>query len=418
MHSKGIAHRDLKPSNLLFDENHHLKLCDFGCSKLEQVKARIRGSICIEMEQIKTNNNDENDTKTNTELNKRLQNVQTGALEKKATLVGTEDYISPEVLAQESSGRPADLWSLGVIIFMMISGRSPFKAHNQIQTFHNISTANYTFTDEFSPEARDLITKLLQKDPTKRLGTGEPGSDTDYHTLKSHPYFKGIDFEKLFLMPTPYNFKKFQRSTLRQQLMDQKQADESNDVILTTMATEDDITIEHQVHGVISANVVLSAHLKKKNRLGFFYKRIVTLTDEPKLYYLKSSGNKDRHKHIHLDPENTKLERLDKTKFKVIDFRGGKKHIFVFRCHDANECETWIMQICNMLDKMKNKLPSDKQALNQFKQGSQSHVNVLQKMQSQEQQNPQMAKSYISKSATKSSTNLHEQVGTFTRRPS
>lgn len=52
MHGKGICHRDLKPSNLLFDDNYHLKLVDFGCSKIEEVKKqpRIRSSICIEME--------------------------------------------------------------------------------------------------------------------------------------------------------------------------------------------------------------------------------------------------------------------------------------------------------------------------------------------------------------------------------
>lgn len=67
MHSKGISHRDLKPSNLLFDENYHLKLCDFGCSKIEEVKkpqARLRASICIEMDQngnkIVTNSQGEN----------------------------------------------------------------------------------------------------------------------------------------------------------------------------------------------------------------------------------------------------------------------------------------------------------------------------------------------------------------------
>lgn len=70
-------------------------------------------------------------------------------------------------------------------------------------------------TDDFSPEAKDLISKLLLKNPHQRLGTGEYGSDRDYNALKSHPYFKGIDFDKVFLMRTPYNFKKFQRSTLR-----------------------------------------------------------------------------------------------------------------------------------------------------------------------------------------------------------
>jgi len=50
---------------------------------------------------------------------------------------------------------------------------------------------------------------LLKKNPNERLGAGHPGSLTDYDHLKGHPYFKGIDFDKVFLMITPYNFKKF-----------------------------------------------------------------------------------------------------------------------------------------------------------------------------------------------------------------
>ena len=59
MHSKGISHRDLKPSNLLFDENNHLKVVDFGCSKLEEVKKqpRLRSSICIEINPQDQQNN-------------------------------------------------------------------------------------------------------------------------------------------------------------------------------------------------------------------------------------------------------------------------------------------------------------------------------------------------------------------------
>ena len=117
--------------------------------------------------------------------------------------------------------------------------------------------------------------------------------------------------------------------------MDQKHQDESNDVILTTMGHDDDI-IEQKVQQRFSANIVLTSNLKKKNRLGFFYKRIVTLTDEPKLYYLKETKERDRHKHINLDPETTRLERLDKTKFKILDLSRNKKLLtFVFRCHDA-----------------------------------------------------------------------------------
>jgi 3-phosphoinositide dependent protein kinase-1 len=98
---------------------------------------------------------------------------------------------------------------------MMISGKSPFKGQNQQQTFLNIKNGNLNFTEDFPSEAKDLITKLLCMDPSQRLGAGPYGSENDYVALKSHPYFKNIDFDKVFLMETPYNFKKFQRSTLR-----------------------------------------------------------------------------------------------------------------------------------------------------------------------------------------------------------
>ncbi len=82
-------------------------------------------------------------------------------MKKRGTLVGSEDYIPPEILKEEESGPSADLWSLGVIIYMMISGRSPFKGPNQSQTFNNIKNGQIHFTEDFSPESKDLITKLL-----------------------------------------------------------------------------------------------------------------------------------------------------------------------------------------------------------------------------------------------------------------
>ena len=82
-------------------------------------------------------------------------------MQKRGTLVGSEDYIPPEILKEEQSGPSADLWSLGVIIFMMISGKSPFKGSNQNQTFMNIRNGHINFTEDFSPEAKDLISRLL-----------------------------------------------------------------------------------------------------------------------------------------------------------------------------------------------------------------------------------------------------------------
>jgi 3-phosphoinositide dependent protein kinase-1 len=74
---------------------------------------------------------------------------------------------------------------------------------------------NYQFTTDFDDVSKDLVSRLLTKDPELRLGSGFFGSDYDFLALKRHPFFKGLDFDKVFLMPPPYNFKKFQRSTLR-----------------------------------------------------------------------------------------------------------------------------------------------------------------------------------------------------------
>jgi serine/threonine protein kinase len=72
-------------------------------------------------------------------------------------MVGTEDYIAPEILKLQESGPSADLWSLGVIIYMMISGISPFKGANQIQTFQNIQSGILLFTSDFDDNSKDLI---------------------------------------------------------------------------------------------------------------------------------------------------------------------------------------------------------------------------------------------------------------------
>jgi serine/threonine protein kinase len=64
-------------------------------------------------------------------------------MKQKGTMVGTEDYISPEILEEKVSGPAADLWSLGVIVYMMLTGESPFKSQSQFITFRNIRDVKY-----------------------------------------------------------------------------------------------------------------------------------------------------------------------------------------------------------------------------------------------------------------------------------
>lgn len=84
---------------------------------------------------------------------------------------------------------------------------------------------------------------------------------------------------------------------------------------MTTMGMEDDSIIYDDNNKYGSSSVIFKTHLKKRNRFGFFYKRTVTLTDEPKIYYRKQN---ELSKEIHLHPDSIRLERLDKTKFKIL----------------------------------------------------------------------------------------------------
>lgn len=79
-------------------------------------------------------------------------------------------------------------------------------------------------------DAKDLIRSLLKKDPSERLGVGQYGTPNDMNALKNHPFFKTIDFSKVFLMIPPFDFNKYKRSSLRRILVEQKQIDESNDI--------------------------------------------------------------------------------------------------------------------------------------------------------------------------------------------
>jgi calcium/calmodulin-dependent protein kinase I len=132
LHSRGIAHRDLKPENLLSvgsGDQEIIKVADFGLSK---------------------NFGDE----------------------KMMTSCGSPGYVAPEVLECETYGKEVDMWSIGVIIYILLVGYPPFYADNDPALFKKIMACEYEFGegwDVISESAKDLIRKLLVKDPKKRL---------------------------------------------------------------------------------------------------------------------------------------------------------------------------------------------------------------------------------------------------------
>lgn len=111
--------------------------------------------------------------------------------------MGTPLYVSPEMLHDTKSLPASDLWALGCIIYRMHVGKVPFEDKSETATFEKILNRELIFPADanLSDTTKDVIDKLLQVNPIKRIGAGRPGSDNDLRALKAHPYFENTDFE-------------------------------------------------------------------------------------------------------------------------------------------------------------------------------------------------------------------------------
>lgn len=169
LHSYGIVHRDLKPDNLLITALGHIKLTDFGLSKM--------GLMSLA-----------------TNLYEGYLDRDTRQFSDKQVF-GTPEYIAPEVILRQGYGKPVDWWSMGIILYEFLIGCVPFFGETPEELFAHTVNDDIEWPDEedwsVQPEAKDIITVLLQQSPRDRLGTG--GS----HEVKDHPYFFGVDWNSL-----------------------------------------------------------------------------------------------------------------------------------------------------------------------------------------------------------------------------
>ncbi|RXG47997.1 hypothetical protein VDGE_04427 [Verticillium dahliae] len=153
LHKSDIVYRDLKPENILLDANGHIALCDFGLSKANLTQNATTNTFC-----------------------------------------GTTEYLAPEVLLDESGyTKMVDFWSLGVLVFEMCCGWSPFYAEDTQQMYKNIAFGKVRFPrDTLSQEGRNFVKGLLNRNPKHRLG-----ATLDAEELKRHPFFADIDWDIL-----------------------------------------------------------------------------------------------------------------------------------------------------------------------------------------------------------------------------
>ncbi|XP_029119205.1 probable serine/threonine protein kinase IREH1 isoform X1 [Elaeis guineensis] len=186
LHSLRVVHRDLKPDNLLIAHDGHIKLTDFGLSKVGLINSTddLSGPA---VSGTSLYGEDEPQVSPSDHLNQRERR-------KKRSAVGTPDYLAPEILLGTAHGASADWWSVGVILFELIVGIPPFNAEHPQTIFDNILNRKIPWPrvpEEMSFEAQDLIDKLLTEDPHQRLGAKGASE------VKQHVFFKNINWDTL-----------------------------------------------------------------------------------------------------------------------------------------------------------------------------------------------------------------------------
>ena len=172
LHDLGIAYRDLKPENILIGEDGYIKLCDFGASVI------LRGT------------------------------------EKETDFAGSPEYASPEMITYEGHTFMTDWWSFGILLYEMLYGNTPFFNMDKSRMYDLISTGSISYPKfiqiegeekprnyKVSEDAKNLINKLLEKDPGQRLGR------KGLAEIRKHPFFSGISFDDLKKKKAKVHFK-------------------------------------------------------------------------------------------------------------------------------------------------------------------------------------------------------------------
>lgn len=152
LHQQNILYRDLKPENVLLDWEGHIRLTDFGVSKLNVTKTTVRRSFC-----------------------------------------GSPEYMSPEMLSARGHTRTLDFYSLGAFLYEMLTGLPPFFNTSRALMFHAVQTQEVSFPPHLSTPVRHLMQRLLDKNPSTRLGA------QGVEEVKEHPWCREVQWETVLM---------------------------------------------------------------------------------------------------------------------------------------------------------------------------------------------------------------------------
>ncbi|KAJ3614684.1 hypothetical protein NHX12_018255 [Muraenolepis orangiensis] len=161
LHDHKIVYRDLKLDNLLLDKDGYVKIADFGLCKEGM-----------------------------------------GYGDRTSTFCGTPEFLAPEMLTDTSYTRAVDWWGLGVLIYEMLVGESPFPGDDEEEVFDSIVNDEVRYPRFLSTEAIGIMRRLLRRNPERRLGSGEK----DAEEVKKQPFFRTMDWEALLQRKLPPPF--------------------------------------------------------------------------------------------------------------------------------------------------------------------------------------------------------------------
>ena len=150
LHKNNMVYRDLKPENILLDAKGHVKITDFGLSKILETESDKAFTIC-----------------------------------------GTPQYLAPEVIKKQGYDKAVDWWSLGCVMYEMLTGKIPFPIKKGVKLNMRIYEQGVIYPNFLDKTAKDFLQKLLVINPSERLGSGPNGTED----IKNHSFFKGINWK-------------------------------------------------------------------------------------------------------------------------------------------------------------------------------------------------------------------------------
>ena len=186
LHCLGIVYRDLKPENILLKKDGHIVLADFDLSFMTTCTPQLIIPAAP--------------SKRRRSKSQPLPTFVAEPSTQSNSFVGTEEYIAPEIITGAGHTSAIDWWALGILLYEMLYGRTPFRGKNRQKTFANILHKDLTFPSSIpvSLVGRQLINTLLNRDPSSRLGSKGGANE-----IKQHAFFRGINWPLIRGMSPP-----------------------------------------------------------------------------------------------------------------------------------------------------------------------------------------------------------------------